>query len=133
MAASHSTAGWAHKAPGQAADLGRRWSARRGVHCKIVAAVQDNFCNSCLVRLGETDVVRITKEDIVLETGGDFSDAMLRFMNEALATYKFKVEAIHGKWFVCDGRFRLFRFIDGLVIRGAAKEKLSERVWGGAE
>ena len=93
----------------------------------------DEVNGDAVERVGETDVVKITKEDIVLDTGGDVSDAMFRCMNEALATYKFKVEVIHGKWFVSDGRFRLFRFFDGLVIRGVAKEKLSEGVWGGAE
>ena len=40
MRASHGTAGWACKAAGRAADLPRRWSARRSIHRDLVGAVQ---------------------------------------------------------------------------------------------
>ena len=45
MGASHRTAGWACKAPGQAADLVRLRSARRGLHRRSSGQVQDPFPN----------------------------------------------------------------------------------------
>ena len=83
----------------------------------------DEVKGAAVVRVKETDAVGISKEDIVLDTSGDSSEEMRRCLNEALAPYKFKVKAIHGEWFVSDGRFRLFRFFDGLVISGAAKRE----------
>ena len=41
MGASHGATGWTCKAAGHAADLVRRWSARRAVHRDLVGAVQD--------------------------------------------------------------------------------------------
>lgn len=90
----------------------------------------DDVTGDIVVRICDTDVIRITKEDILLDTGGRgiFSDVMLECINEVLGRYQFKVKAIDGLWFVSDGRFHLYRFFDGVVIKGAAKKKPSERV-----
>mmetsp|Transcript_1593 Transcript_1593/g.3469 ORF Transcript_1593/g.3469 Transcript_1593/m.3469 type:complete len:176 (-) Transcript_1593:226-753(-) len=89
---------------------------------KHVECYEDEVTGDTVVRFYETDVVRITKEDIVLDSGGYSNEVTRQCINEALATYTFEVKVIQGKWFVSDGRFRLIRFSDGVVISGAAKE-----------
>ena len=48
MGASHGTTGWVCKAACHEADLVRRWSARRSLHCEIVGAVRRRSKNLCL-------------------------------------------------------------------------------------
>ena len=80
-----------------------------------------------MVRFYETDVVRIGTDDIVLSSGGYSNDVTRRCINDALSNYVFSVkQSLSGDWFVSDGRTRLVRFTDGIVLSGAARE-LKER------
>ena len=87
-----------------------------------VQRYMDEETGDQVVRLYATDVVRVTQQDIVLDSGGYSSDVTRQCINEALANFTFQVHVIKGTWFVSDGRFRLIRFYDGVVISGAAKE-----------
>ena len=73
--------------------------------------------------LWQTEVVRITQSgDIMLNTGGHFTEQTMMCMNEALARWGFKVTeyAADNSWQVSDGKLRLIRFYDGVVIDRAA-------------
>jgi len=74
------------------------------------------------VKLYGTLLVRIQQKDILLDTGGFFEEITMVCMNETLADYGFKVTAKDGgdTWIVSDGRSRLYRFVDGLKLEGAA-------------
>mmetsp|Transcript_54357 Transcript_54357/g.140402 ORF Transcript_54357/g.140402 Transcript_54357/m.140402 type:complete len:169 (+) Transcript_54357:94-600(+) len=89
---------------------------------KHVECYEDETTGDTLVRLYETDVVRITKKDIVLDSGGNMSEEIQACINDALTQYTFRVKPINGEWYVSDGKFRLYRYYDGVVISGAAKE-----------
>ena len=89
-------------------------------HMQILS---DEETGDTLVRLYETDVMRITDTDIILATGGFKGAVTLACMNESLEPYGFKVSTIGDEWYASDGRFRLIRFIeDGVTITGGATE-----------
>lgn len=78
-----------------------------------------------VVKLFETEVVRVGKSDITLNSGGHMGEITLLGMNEALKPYNFKVYVKTGAdggayWQVSDSKFRLLRFFDGCVLEGAA-------------
>ena len=43
-------------------------------------------------------------------------------MNDALAPYTFSVRAIGDEWYASDGKLRMIRVTDGVVIQGGATE-----------
>lgn len=78
---------------------------------------------STVHRLFDTDVVRITATDIILNSGGFRTRQTLEAMNAALSPYTFRVAiADNDEWHVSDGKYRLVRLIDGIAITGAATE-----------
>ena len=74
------------------------------------------------VRLFDTLLVRITPQDIILDTGGFFEDITMACMNESLADYGFCITPKDNgeTWYVSDGKSRLYRYSDGLKLEGAA-------------
>ena len=70
----------------------------------------------------ETATVRITHSDIILDTGGLRDLDCLAFLNDALKPYVFSVKLVGEEWYVSDGKVRLMRLTDPLVITGAATE-----------
>ena len=93
---------------------------------KHVECYEDEATKETVVRLYETDVVRIGVQDITLDSGGTedlkVAEEVFQCINDALAQYTFELKDIRGEWFLSDGKFRLIRFYDGVVISGAAKE-----------
>jgi len=74
-----------------------------------------------VVKLYETEVVRITASDIILDSATYQNEETMLCMNEALAPYGFRLsETKDGSWNVSDGKTRLIRFYDGVTIEGAA-------------
>jgi hypothetical protein len=82
----------------------------------------DAATGDVVTTLWETEVVRITQSgDISLNTGGHFTVQTMTCMNEALTRWGFKVtKNSDGTWQVSDGKFRLVRYYDGVVIDRAA-------------
>ena len=68
-------------------------------------------------------IVRITASDIQLDTGGSRTKETLTAMNEALHAHTFRVSIKGEEWYVSDGKLRMVRLVDGIVITGAATEK----------
>mmetsp|Transcript_31515 Transcript_31515/g.53931 ORF Transcript_31515/g.53931 Transcript_31515/m.53931 type:complete len:185 (-) Transcript_31515:158-712(-) len=91
---------------------------------KTKVTIEDG--GTTVVWLHETDVVRITAKDIILNTGGFKTVSTMACMNNALEAYTFRVSSRGGEWSVSDGRLRWMRFVDGMVITGAALEKQGE-------
>jgi len=70
-----------------------------------------------VVQLFDTEVVRVTKEgDILLNSGGYTTPTTLECINDTLGKYGFTVKAKGDSWTVTDGKSRLMRFYDGMVI-----------------
>ena len=88
---------------------------------KHVECYEDEESGDTMVRLYKTDVVRITTDDIILDSGGYSNEITKQCINEALSKFGFQVKVISGEWYVCS-KTRLIRFADGVVINGAAKE-----------
>jgi hypothetical protein len=90
-------------------------------HCVYV---EDEETGETVVRLYQTDVVRIGEADISLSHGGYTNAVTQQCMNEALKPYGFEIAAAGGEWYVSDHKFRLIRLIDGAaLITGAAAER----------
>ena len=70
----------------------------------------------------EHPIVRITEKDIQLDTGGSRTQETLTAMNEALHAHTFRVAIKGDEWYVSDGKLRMVRLVDGIVITGAATE-----------
>ena len=68
-------------------------------------------------------IVRITASDIQLDTGGSRTKETLTAMNEALHAHTFRVSIKGEEWYVSDGKLRMVRLVDSIVITGAATEK----------
>ena len=104
---------------GQISSSSKEW--RKHIEC-----YEDEATKETVVRLYETDVVRIGVQDITLDSGGTedlkVAEEVFQCINDALAQYTFELKDIRGEWFLSDGKFRLIRFYDGVVISGAAKE-----------
>ena len=104
---------------GQISSSSKEW--RKHIEC-----YEDEATKETVVRLYETDVVRIGVQDITLDSGGTedlkVAEEVFQCINDALAQYTFELKDIRGEWFLSDGKFRLIRFYDGMVISGAAKE-----------
>jgi len=106
---------------------GGRPAAAKQAWRKHVQRKRDAATGETVVRFYETDVVRIGTDDIVLSSGGYSNDVTRHCINDALSNYVFSVkQSLSGDWFVSDGRTRLVRFTDGIVLSGAARE-LKER------
>ena len=103
---------------GKGGRKGRGTGWRSHVEC-----YEDEQTGDTVVRFHQTDVVRITSNDIILDSGGQATALTRQCMNEALGQYTFRVNVIGDEWYVSDGKFRLIRFTDGVVITGAAKER----------
>ena len=107
-------------------DLRRQISSSSKEWRKHIECYEDEATKETVVRLYETDVVRIGVQDITLDSGGTedlkVAEEVFQCINDALAQYTFELKDIRGEWFLSDGKFRLIRFYDGVVISGAAKE-----------
>ena len=68
-----------------------------------------------MVRLYDTDVVRIGDGTITLDSGGFMKAMTMDCMNEALEPFGFAVKANGEAWQVSDGK-TLLRFSDGMKV-----------------
>jgi len=71
--------------------------------------------NDTVVRLYDTDVVRIGDGVITLDSGGFMKRMTMDCMNEALEPFGFTVKANGDAWQVSDGKM-LLRFSDGMKV-----------------
>ena len=70
----------------------------------------------------ETEVVRVTAKDIILDCGGARTKETLAAMNDALTPYLWRVYEKGGEWFA-SSTMRLARFDeDSIVLPAAAKD-----------
>ena len=86
-----------------------------------------------VVRLYDTDVVRIGDGTITLDSGGFMKAMTMDCMNEALEPFGFAVKANGEAWQVSDGK-TLLRFSDGMKVplTPAGKGKGKGKGSGGA-
>ena len=68
------------------------------------------------MKLYDTLLIRITKKDIVLDSGGFFEEITLECMNESLAAYGFKVTAKVAWGGVAWGGVHIFRWRSGVGV-----------------
>lgn len=92
-----------------------------------------------VVKLSDAEVLRISGVDIILSMGGaeELTPLVVECMNETLNEFGFKMnENGNGEWFLSDGKYRLIRFHEGVVIEGAAvvaEAELAAGEWGAAK
>lgn len=93
---------------------------------KMIASMRRNRSTSTeggdtVVQLFDTEVVRISGKNIVLNSGGFMTQTTMLCMNEAIGEYGFTVKAAGDNWIVSDGKSKWLRFYDNIVIEGGAE------------
>lgn len=112
--AAHVPTGRGNSQAGSTANSRLLASMRR--NCKISTDGEDT-----VVQLFETEVVRISGKNIVLNSGNYKTATTMHCMNEAIGKYGFNVKANGEAWTVSDGKSKWLRFYDGMVIEGGAE------------
>ena len=58
----------------------------------------------------------------VLDSGGFRTKQTLACINDTLEPFAFRVNVVGDDWYVSDGKLRMIRFTDGVVVTGGATE-----------
>ena len=99
-----------------------RLGQRKGEEWRKHVQVLQDADGSTVTKFHNTEIVRITPRDIILDCGMR-TQPMATAINDALKAYMWKVFEKGGEWYASDSTVRLIRFSeDRLVLPGAATE-----------
>ena len=107
-------------ARGRGAAASGRGAKAEGWRSKVLTSFDESGAK--LIQLYDTIVVKITAADIIVDSGGFKTKQTFQIINETLQPHGWLLKVVNDEWYVSDGKYRMMKFADGLVISGAATE-----------